>query len=336
MKMKLTIFLILFFKSCTYAQVSDFKTINFTRADNLAKLNEGSSLENLTLLAHKLTYKLPTQVEKFRAIYIWVCNNIKADMMQQNKIERKRKRLKNDSASLLQWNNAYKKHAFKKLLKHKKTVCTGYAYLIKELCYLANIECVIVNGYGRLVDSNVNELEKENHSWNALKLNDKWYLCDATWSSGYFDETNTFIKHYNDGYFLTAPILFNKNHYPLQQKWMLDNVLTVSEFVTAPLLYGEAFENKVILLSPEKMNVLIKKNEEVRFSVKSVKQISSKSVSLVCYIGVKEIVFDIYNIKNENGLISFNYKFKSKGAYDVHLKIKDDIVATYTVKVSKK
>ena len=101
MKIKLIILLILFFKNFLHAQVSDFNNISFTRADNLAKLNEGSNLDNLPLLTYKLTHKLPTQVEKFRAIYTWVCTNIKGDNIQHSKIERKRKKLVNDSISLL-------------------------------------------------------------------------------------------------------------------------------------------------------------------------------------------------------------------------------------------
>lgn len=214
-------------------------------------------------------------------------------------------------------------------------MCTGYAYLIKELCYLANIECVIVDGYGRTVNSNINQLEIPNHSWNTIKLNNKWYLCDATWSSGYLDDERGFIKNYNDGYFLTDPILFGKNHYPLKQKWLLNDTLTVTKFVNAPLVYGEAFEYKIKLLTPQLMNMLIKKEEEIYFSFHSTKNIAIKEVSIVYYIGVKEKHINIYNIKKKNGLISFNYKFKHKGIYDVHLKIKNDIVATYTVKVTK-
>ena len=48
-----------------FAQVSDFKSIDFTVADNVAKLNNGKNLDNLPLLAHELTYKLDTDVEKF-------------------------------------------------------------------------------------------------------------------------------------------------------------------------------------------------------------------------------------------------------------------------------
>ena len=193
MKNLLYILLITLANNYLYAQITDFKSIDFTRADNIAKLNEGSSLKNLPLLAHKLTHNLPTKVEKFRAIYFWVCHNIKGDYSQYIKVASKRKKLKDNTAEFLKWNSAYKKVMFKKLLKHKRTMCTGYAYLIKELCFLANIECEIVDGYGRTVDENINTLETANHSWNAVKLNNKWYLCDATWASGYTDQYNVFM-----------------------------------------------------------------------------------------------------------------------------------------------
>jgi len=201
------------------AQHTDFEFVDFTRADNIAKLNLEAELDNLPLLAHKLTYKLPSQVEQFRAIYTWVCLSIKGDMSLQRKVDEHRLKFKNDSTAFLKWNYEFKKLAFKKLLKQKKTMCTGYAYLIKELCYLAQIECVIVDGYGRSVRSNIKELEMANHSWNAVKLNTKWYLCDATWSSGYMNAYSIFIQDYNEGYFLTTPSLFGKNHFPLEKKW---------------------------------------------------------------------------------------------------------------------
>lgn len=206
---RLFIILFIFLSSITNAQVSDFKDIDFAKADNVAKLNQGHSLQNLPILAHTLTKNLSTDVEKFRAIYVWVSNNISGDSNVESKIFRKRNKFKTDSIGYVNWNNQYQKTAFKKLLKQKRTMCTGYAYLIKELSFLANIECVIVDGYGRSVFSNVESLDMANHSWNAVKLNNKWYLCDATWSSGYFLD-HVFIKDYNDGYFLADPVLFAK------------------------------------------------------------------------------------------------------------------------------
>lgn len=319
----------------SYAQISDFNHINFTIADNTAKLHQNESLENLPLLSHKLTSKLSTDVEKFRAIYSWVCNNIKGDYRQHSKVSKMRKKYKNDSINLIKWNEKYKKYAFKKLLKHKKTMCTGYAYLIKELAYLAGIECEIVNGYGRTVESNVEKLELTDHSWNAVKLNNKWYLCDATWSSGYMDYNNSFINDYNPGYFLTDPVLFAKNHFPIKKKWLLTSLETEKTFVSAPIIYNKTFKHKVLPTYPLNMNFEVKKNEDVGFQIKKLNNNSFDKITLVHFLKNDEKSFPITDIIDQNGKIEFKSKFKWLGYYDVHVKINEDIVATYTIKVSK-
>jgi len=328
-------FISIFILNSSNAQVSDFKEIDFILADNIADLNDGSSLDNLPLLAYNLTSKLETDIEKFRAIYTWVCNNIKGDPKQDNEVIEKREAYKNDSIAFLKWNNEFKKIAFEKLFKHKKTMCTGYAYLVQELSFLANIECEIVNGYGRTTITNVDSFELTNHSWNAVKLNNKWYLADATWSSGYFDDYNVFINDYNDGYFLTDPILFAKSHYPAEKKWLLNDSLENTKFTSSPMVYGETYKHKIIPISPNEMHLASKQNDEIKFSFKSFNSIDLSKVTLMQYMGIKEKPFKIYDLKNDNGLITFKYKFKYKKLYDIHLKIDDDIVATYTINVTK-
>ncbi|WP_299278618.1 hypothetical protein [uncultured Psychroserpens sp.] len=333
--MKRLISTLIFICHISYAQVSDFKNIDFTRADNIAKLNEGANLDNLAILAHNLTSTLPTQVEKFRAIHTWVCHNIKADSNQHDIVARKRRTLENDSIAFMKWNNSYKKIAFQKLLKRKETMCTGYAYLIKELCFLANLDCVIVDGYARTIDSNIKKLESPNHSWNAVNLGGKWYLSDATWSSGYIKSGNVFVRDYNEGYFLADPILYAKSHYPLNKKWLLDDSLINSKFVAGPLVYAETFKQHITPLYPKKMNVDINKNTEISFSFKSENPISNKKIALVKINRTHETSLTISDLKNENGLISFKHLFKHRGTHDVHLKINNDIVATYTIHVNK-
>ena len=321
--------------SSIHAQISDFKTIDFTKADNMVKLNKDASLDNMPLLVHNLTNRLDTDIEKFRAIYTWVCYNISGDYKQHNKVSKKREEFKNDSLGYIKWNNEFKKDAFKKLLKYKKSMCTGYAYLIKEMCFIANIDCEIVDGYGRSFETNVEALESLNHSWNAVKLNNKWYLCDATWSSGYMLNGYIFIKDYNDGYFLTDPILFAKNHFPIQKKWFLNDTLKSNKFEVSPIVYGETFKRKVIPVSPSKLNSKVEKNDAIEFSFKTLKTTSLDDISLIQISGSVKKSYKIFDLKNEKGSISFKYKFKRKGMYDVHLKIENDIVATYTLEVTK-
>ncbi len=204
----------------SHAQQEDFNEINFTKADQMAQRYKGESLYNLPLLTHRLTAHLDTDAERFRVIYYWVCHNISGayDMMAMN--NRKRHKFKNDPKNLQQWNTRFKKEVFTTLRRDKKTLCTGYAYLIQVMSTYAGLESVIINGYDTTLRSK--EMELPNHSWNAIKLNGKWYLCDATWSSGYTDmSTYLFEFEYDNRYFLMAPADFIKTHTPVIKKWTL-------------------------------------------------------------------------------------------------------------------
>lgn len=328
--------LLFIFLNLTYfanSQVSDFKNINFKKVENIVKTYKNERLNNLPQLSFKLTSKLTSDVEKFRAIYLWVTSNIKGDYTLSRKIIRKRKRLKNDSIALYNWNKSITSKVFKTLREKQKTMCTGYAYLIKELASLSNIECKIINGYNRTSTSNVNSFELINHSWNAVKLNNKWYLCDPSLSSGYTNEFYTFIFDYNDGYFLTEPSLFSKNHYPQNKKWLLGSNISKQDFITSPLIYDDAFKYKITPITPSKMNIEIKKGEEVTFKFKALKKITTKNIALVSYIGVNEKHHKIYNLRNVDNIITFKFKVNKKRNYDLHLKIDNDVVMTYTMKL---
>ncbi|MBD0833075.1 transglutaminase domain-containing protein [Aestuariibaculum sediminum] len=329
-----TILFFLFSVGVANAQISDFKAVDFTQADHMAKLYEGEGLDNMPALVYKLTNTLTSPIEKFRAIYMWVCNNIACDINQDNTVTRKRQVFKNDSLGYVNWNNTYKKKAFKKLLKHNKTMCTGYAYLIKELCFLAQIDCVIINGYGRTANANVESLELVNHSWNAVNLNNKWYLCDATWSSGYNLIGSGFIKSYNDGYFLTNPELFALNHYPVDKKWLLNNDKKMSEYVLAPLVYGHTFRYGVEPVSPDKLHVQAIVDDEIDFRFKALNGINPETLAMVRFVGDDLVKLKIYDVVKEQDQISFKCQFKRKGVFDAHLKINDDIIATYVVEVA--
>ena len=204
------------------AQQSDFVTIDFSRADRLAEAQQGEDLYSLPMLVQNLTANLKTDVEKFRAIYYWVSHNIGGEYHLMIENNRMRKRLKDKPEELAVWNNGFKKEVFNKLLQDKETLCSGYTFLIKEMARLAGIECETIEGYAPIDDLDEEDLGVPNHSWNAVKLNDKWYLCDATWSSGLTD-LSTFLFHfdYDDSYFLMDPTEFAKSHRPLDLNWTL-------------------------------------------------------------------------------------------------------------------
>lgn len=204
------------------AQRSDFNEINFSIAENKAKLNKGKGLYNLPSLVYNLTAHLKTDVERFRAIYFWVCHNIRGNYDLMYKSERAFIKYKDDPEALGLWNKDFQKEVFIKLRTKNETLCAGYAYLIKELTSLAGIECEIVYGFGELNKVKFKNMEVPNHSWNAVKLNGKWYLCDATWSAGFIDMSNLFFEYsFDNSFYLMEPSEFIKTHRPLEEKWIL-------------------------------------------------------------------------------------------------------------------
>ena len=334
----LAILCLLFVHAIIQAQPSDFGNIDFQKADSIAKVYDGESLDKLPLLAHKLTHNLDSEVEKFRSIYTWVCLNISSDHGSFVKNRKMREKFQDDEQALAKWNAEFNVEVFKKLLKSKKTVCTGYAYLIKELSYFAGIECEIVDGYGRTVASNIGEASIPNHSWNAVQLNGHWYLCDPTWSSGHtLIPSYRFVQEYNDGYFLADPSVFVRSHYPLDTSWLLmENPPSFQEFLDAPLIYKHTYKEQLIPIEPKEMKVKLAKGELLRFVFSSPEDLDLEKIHLEIVSGPHNVVSVKPEIRRtEKGLLELSYPFKKRVNHDVHIKLGELYIATYVVKMGK-
>jgi hypothetical protein len=315
------------------AQLAGCTELHFKKADSVAALYPDHSLNDLKILAYKLTASLPTEEEKFRAIYSWVCNNIIGDYSLYLINKRKRDQLSNNLTALNEWNKKFSMQVFNKLLIDRKTICTGYAYLIRELSAHAGLNCVIVDGYGRTAQSNIGGTGTANHSWNAIKLHGKWYLCDATWSSGVIDaETNRFIKKYNDSYFLSDPELFIRNHYPLDTAWMLlRDKLSLHKFLDRPIIYNNIHHYKVTQLFPESLNVIATKGEVISFRFNKSSDANIDKIELK--VNDVNTSIDASHLKENDGFYSIDHTFTSRGTYIVHFLLDSHFVFTYRVKV---
>jgi len=337
--MKSLFYLLFLIGTTVVGQGSDFEYINFEKADSTALKYKGASLKNLPILTHNLTAALTTDVEKFRAIYTWVCTNIENDYNAFQRTVKKRKKLFNDQEALTEWNALTTAKVFKRLLKHKKTACTGYAYLIREMALLADIKTQIINGYGRTATLHLDSNSIPNHSWNAVELNGKWYLCDPTWSAGHIileDDGPRFKADYFDGYFLADPSLFIKNHFPLESKWaLLAETPKFQQFSDGPVVYKEAFKAQVIPIAPIKMQIEILKYSTSSFVLKTKKPITNQNLFLVIAEGTSFREVKPSVSRNENEIV-LEHRFSKTGKFDVHIKVEDDLIATYVVRVKRK
>ncbi|UII25853.1 hypothetical protein LVD15_21520 [Fulvivirga maritima] len=320
------------------AQSLERGSVKYQKADSIAALYPKYSLDDTRALSLLLTSSLKDDEQKFRAIYKWVCLNIKNDVHLFLLNEKKRHRFKDKSEKLSQWNEGFVKMVFRKMKKNHSTVCTGYAYLLKELCYHAGITCRVVHGYGKTAISN-SESMVPNHSWNAVMINDRWYLCDATWSSGIVNMAeHSFKPSFSEGYFLTSPDLFAKNHYPLDTAWLLMNDKpSFQDFAKGPLLYKDAFNMKIVPESPAVFNNELIQGEafEVILKMDSAKMIDKELIMCQSIRNGSVNLFEPKISFEENDLVRLSGDFSSRGNYVLHILYAGQYVATYRYKVMK-
>ncbi|MEO1053159.1 MAG: transglutaminase domain-containing protein [Bacteroidota bacterium] len=321
----------------SHAQIVGFPNVDFGAADSVAMVYDGHRINDLRALTIKLTQPLSTDVEKFRAIYKWVCNNIENDYPLFIKVKKQRQKLLDDPEAFMAWNNSFRIQVMKKLMKEQRTMCTGYAYLIKEMAFHAEITSKVVNGYGRTAHANIGGEGFANHSWNAVNLGGRWYLCDATWSSGIINgDEGTFVKQYDDAYFLADPTLFIRNHYPLDTTWsLLEKTLSLEEFLNAPLVYKGSFRHQVTPVLPDQFRTVAIKGEPITFSFKARDTVADKAVELKVTAYKTVISSASKTISNQGEHYEVDHTFKHKGRYSVHLLLDGEYVMTYSVEVGR-
>jgi hypothetical protein len=307
-------------------------TVEFAKADSIAELYPRHPLNDLEALSKRLTADLSTEEEKFRAIYKWVCNNIDNDYYLAETNRENRARL--NPKELVAWNIKMIPIVNRKLMYEFSTVCTGYAWLIKELAAKAGIKCEMVHGYGRTSKANIGGKGLLNHTWNAVKLSGVWFLCDATWSSGALDmQARSFVRDYEDAYFLAEPEFFIRNHYPVESKWaLLDQPPTLDEFLNRPLIYAPVSKYNVLPAFPERFNVSVTRHSRVDFQFTQVGYEQLQNVKLM--IGSGNAHEDVEVKAHDNGNVySIGHVFTGRGTFAVHILVDDTHVISYSVSV---
>ncbi|XP_029473177.1 kyphoscoliosis peptidase-like [Rhinatrema bivittatum] len=165
-------------------------------------VNVTSSIEDLVGVLLKEAH---TDLEKVRAIWMWVCHHIEYDVMGY---ENTAKALTNPTD----------------VLRSRKSICAGYAGLFERMCSIAGIECLKLSGYAKGYGYKPGQRFSGNsdHAWNAVRLERSWHLLDSTWGAGHCnDKCTKFTFEYKEYYFLTHPALFIGNHFPEEEKWQL-------------------------------------------------------------------------------------------------------------------
>ena len=134
------------------------------------------------------------------------------------------------------------------VFKTRTAVCAGYAKLLEALGQAMGEEIVYVVGDAR---SSTSDLSGQGHAWNAVKVNGKWYLIDATWDSGSVDQASGFTKRYQSDYLFPPAEVMGVTHYPDNNAWQLrSQPISRGEFLRQPMMRPQFFAEGMKLLAP--------------------------------------------------------------------------------------
>ncbi|MBF0473678.1 MAG: hypothetical protein HQK93_08100 [Nitrospirae bacterium] len=200
---------------CCYMLVVYAYSENYAYAYDQVLEKEDESLESL---AKYLTKDAKSDRAKVWSIYVWVTENIAYDV----------KGLQSGNYGDLSPNG---------VLKKRSAICAGYSGLFQNLAQLAGLLVVRISGYAKGAGyKNGQRFEKPNHDWNAVRIDNKWFLIDTTWGAGTVGN-DKFNKNFEDHYFLTPPEQFIFGHLPEDKEWqLLKSPITKEEFESLPFL----------------------------------------------------------------------------------------------------
>ncbi len=97
-------------------------------------------------------------------------------------------------------------------LVNRVCVCEGYARAFKYIMDELKIPCVLVIGKGTNSQG-----QTENHAWNYVQLNGKWYAIDTTWDDPVIYGNGKISRESKYKYFLKGSKNFNQDHSPSGQ-----------------------------------------------------------------------------------------------------------------------
>jgi transglutaminase/protease-like cytokinesis protein 3 len=176
------------------ANVQQFQTIDtYTRACPATAAKDVNTLANYIYKAAR------TDLEKARAIYIWLTTNISYDASAYN-------------------SGMFCDQEPSTTLLTKRAMCSGFADLFTALGERLGLQIKTITGYAKGYGYTEGEHFKvSDHAWNAIYIDGKWKMFDATWGEGY-GSTGTYgelvcTKAFNEEWFDVAPEQFVFTHF---------------------------------------------------------------------------------------------------------------------------
>jgi hypothetical protein len=201
-------------------------------------------------LAYTLTNNYSTEKEKLRSIFSWITHHIAYRVKRNTGNHHPGNAARALVADTSGWISGNDFMAIT-VLQNKSAVCDGYARLFKTLCDYAGLRSAVITGFAR-GDLNRQAKFRCNHTWNAVYIDSAWHLLDLTWASGYTSyRGDEFFKRLDETYFMAAPEVFIRDHFPDDLRWtLMDQPTAPREFNHTPYKHKSFGKYSISSFSP--------------------------------------------------------------------------------------
>lgn len=195
----------IFYLNATSMYINIEKVIKITSTKYNVYIDNGSK-PNYLAEGFNSKEDIDTYQTKIEKVRDYIVKNIK-DKNDYEKIKLTHNYLRDtiNYESTISKNNIYDIYG---ALVLRECVCEGYAKAFQYIMNEVGIDNVIVIGTG------TNSMGKtENHAWNYVKLNEKWYAVDVTWDDPVLIGDGIIPEKSKYKYFLKGSKTMNENHF---------------------------------------------------------------------------------------------------------------------------
>ncbi|WP_420551342.1 transglutaminase domain-containing protein [Tenacibaculum aiptasiae] len=306
-----------------------FYTLNFfsqdlERVDKIMiSYKKPKSIEDL---AHRINHVFKTDIEKVRAAYTWVCLNMDYDLISTQTLKSPEFIYYSNEDDLKRTKKRRQEQLIYNAFKKRRGVCLEFSLIFNKLCNLMEIENELVYGYTK---NSLNKIgyvpTNKNHVWNAVKVNNKWMLLDATYGSGYI-YNGVLQKNVNLDFFDAKKEKLRLTHFPAAKKWQqFLNQKPLKEFCYEPFYQDAYLKYNIEIVGPSIGEIDVKNKKNIHLKIKRQKNIDIK------YIYSYENKVRTAYIQNDN-LVTNIYLEKPKRNTNLHVYIENELALEYKVK----
>lgn len=219
----------------------------FARIDRHTRNCPKSKEANIPTLAAYLSKKANSDLEKARAIYIWLTDNIRYD----------------DEGFNGSLDGDYSAEG---VLDNRIAVCEGFSNLYLALGLEMGLEIRKISGYSKGYGFSISQPLSVNHAWNMIRINGSWRVFDATWGEGNARTVGGKMKsakEFDNYWFNLDPYAAAFDHLPEEAAWAkVQPAMNLNAFSQIPKVRHGYFE---IGFDPKKTYRDLRKQPGLKF-----------------------------------------------------------------------